>query len=277
MPVARFRVTCVGVSLAAARATRSSREPWPSEKPSRTTFRDDTNWVDRRSRTVTNSMNTHSADDSEVSQQPVRHPREGGDPCARHTRSSGTRSTADRILVGSVDAEWMPHGLRRVWRAKAHKQARGSLAHGWPSARLRARGAQTNPPSEAVVKVPSSPRNAGIWTLFDGCWIHGSAAHVTGGNAVNPRLRNQYALDPIPDSRVRGNDVKGGSSSSFVSFATASFAGMTSSGRPVIGCWRIDQRSSGRNPSARPDRREGSQSRVERAWFRPPLRDRTRG
>jgi hypothetical protein len=29
----------------------------------------------------------------------VRHPREGGDPCVRHTRASGTESGADRICV----------------------------------------------------------------------------------------------------------------------------------------------------------------------------------
>jgi hypothetical protein len=36
VPAVRFRVTCLGASLAAARATRSSLDAWLSMKPART-------------------------------------------------------------------------------------------------------------------------------------------------------------------------------------------------------------------------------------------------
>src|SRR6188768_1412255 len=46
VPAARFQVTCVGASLAAARATRFSLDLWRSERPARTGFRDETRRVE---------------------------------------------------------------------------------------------------------------------------------------------------------------------------------------------------------------------------------------
>ena len=141
----------------------------------------------------------------------VRHPREGGDPCVRHTRASGTESAADRICV-----------------SLGGHRAEGA----WPSARLRAQSAQTSarpastwiPAFEAVVKardgVQEPPCTSFPRKRESGIGSEANRVRSPGfqGVSATAEIRNPTTVDPVPDPRVRGDDG---------AFTTASFAGMT--------------------------------------------------